>query len=208
MPRKIALIGAGLLTGIIAAAVLTVSIFNEAGATDGAEIPIPDAAEVEGQQFSEFEAALAAREAALQDNLAQRQQALTDLDEVYQEQFDALEARLEKVNGQAAGATERVEALQTEAANIQDEIAAADAAFQEEITGLQNNLTYQDSQMRQEIEVVYGQLQQAYEQIAAQEAASMQASGGGGSSNAHDGEHHDDDDHHDGGEHDDDHDDD
>ena len=134
------------------------------------------------QQLSDFEAALAAREAALQDQLAQRQTAITTLDETYQNQFTALETRLEEANSQLAGASERVAALQKEAEGIQEEIVAADQAFQEEMAGLQNSLTYKDSQMRQEIEAIYAQLQQAYDQIAAQEALALASSGDGGSS--------------------------
>jgi hypothetical protein len=207
MSRKIALIGAGMFTGLVAALFLILSSSNEVQANGVLEIPPTIAAvqDTSEQQSSEFEAALATREIALQEQLAQRQMAITTLDETYQTQFVVLEERLEETNSQQAEALERVEALRKEVERIQEEIATGDQAFQEEMTGLQNNLIYKDTQMRQEIEAVYGQLQQAYDQIAAQESLAMDNSGeDGSSSGSHDNNKgHDDSDH--AGEHDDDH---
>ncbi len=208
MSRKTALIGAGVLTGMITGALLILSFFSEVQANDGPGAPAPVTVvdNTTSQELSEFEAALARRELALQDQLAQRQLAIETLDETYKEQFAALDDRLAEANSQLVDASERVEALQTEAAGIQGEIEAADQTFQEEMTGLQNGLVYQDSQIRAELEMVYAQLQQAYEQIAAQEALAMSSGGGGGGSSSdshdddsdhddHDDDDHDDDDH-------------
>ncbi len=211
MSRKSALIGAGIFTAMIAGVFLILTFSNEVKANDGLESPPPAAVVVEnttGAALGEFEAALAAREAALQVQVDQRQAVIATLDETYQDQFSALETQLEETNNQLTGATERVEALQKEAAGIQEGILAADQAFQEEMIGLQNGLTYEDSQMRLEIEAIYAQLQQAYDQIAAQEAQAQSRSGGGGggsSSGSYEDGDHDDGEHDD---HDDDHDDD
>ncbi len=218
MSRKSALIGAGMLTGMIASVLLILSFFNEVQANAGLEIPPP--IEVLGntgeQQLGEFEAALTAREAALQDQLDQRQMAIETLDDTYQNQFTALEGRLEETNSRLTEASDRIKALQKGANSIEDEIGAADQSFQEEMTGLQNSLSYKDAQMRQEIESVYAQIQVAYDQIATQEALAMANGGGGSSSGSNNGGDHgdadhddrddDDDDDHDNDDHDDDHD--
>jgi hypothetical protein len=195
MSRKFALIGAALFTAIVAAVLLTFSFFGEARANAQPSIPAtaPVVDDVSDQQVSEFEAALAAREAALREQITQRQDAITSLDETYENQFAALKKQLQETNSQLSLASEQVETLREDAEHIQAEITAADEVFEEEMIGLQNGLTYKDAQLRQEIETVYAQLQAAYDQIAAQEA---QAAGSGGD---HDGDHdhddHDDDDH-------------
>ncbi len=199
MSRKIALIGAVMFTGLVAVLFLILSSSNEVQANEVLEIQ-PTIAVVQvtsEQQSTEFEAALAAGEIALQEQLAQRQMAITTLDETYQTQFVALEERLEEINSQQASASERVVVLQKEVERIQEEIVTGDQTFQEEMTGLQNNLIYKDTQMRQEIEAVYAQLQQAYDQIAAQESLAMDNSGeDGSSSGSHESDKgHDDNDH-------------
>ena len=212
MSRKVALLGAGILTGIIMIVLFMLSALNDVEANEEPEIQPVDLletnteTETDKQPFEEYEAALAEREAELQNQLSKRQEAVKDLDETYQTQFTVLEDQLEELNSQVSVASERVEALNIETEKIQEEIIAADEAFQEEMTGLQNSLSYQDSQLRQEIETVNAQLQQTYDQIAAKEAAAMSNNGSSNSNGHHDGDHddHDDDHHEDHDEHDDD----
>jgi chromosome segregation ATPase len=201
MSRKVALLGAGILTGIIMIVLFMLSALNDVEANEEPEIQPVDLletnteTETDKQPFEEYEAALAEREAELQNQLSKRQEAVKDLDETYQTQFTVLEDQLEEINSQVSVASERVEALKIEGEKIQEEIIATDEAFQEEMTGLQNSLSYQDSQIRQEIESVNAQLQQTYDQIAAKEAAAMSNSGSSNSNGHHDGDHDDDDDH-------------
>jgi hypothetical protein len=213
MSRKVALLGAGILTGTIMIALFMLSALNNVQANEEPVIQPVDLteteqeAETDKQPFEEYEAVLAEREAQLQDQLSKRQEVVKNLDETYQTQFTILEDQLEEINSQLSVASERVEALKIEGEKIQEEIIATDEAFQEEMTGLQNSLSYRDSQIRQEIESVNAQLQQTYEQIAAQEAAAM-SNGGSSDSNGghHDNDHDDDhdDDHEEHEEHDDD----
>jgi chromosome segregation ATPase len=212
MPRKTALLGAGILTILILMA-LGMALISSEVLANTEPLPPPTGfvgTETDEQQKNDFEAALAEREAELQKQLVQRQEMIKAMDGRYESQFSILEEKLIEINSQLTNASNRTEALKKEYEQIQGEITAADEAFQEDMTGLQNSLSYQDSQIRQEIELVYAQLQQAYEQIAIQEASAMS---GGGSSDMHDGnsvndhddDHDDHDDDHD--DHDDDHDD-
>lgn len=187
MTRKTALLGAGILTGIMAVAYLMVTTSAAARASSLA-MPVatgqPSAValpEVNATTTDEFAAALAAREAVLQSQLAGRQAALTALDETYSVQFAALEERLATTNDGLEAAAQRLEDVQSQISGVQEEINTTDLTFQQEMNGIQNNLVYEDARVRQEIEVIYAQLQQAYGEIAAREAQVTQTN------NAHDG---------------------
>jgi chromosome segregation ATPase len=197
MARKTALIVAGTLTIVILVALVMLSISSDVRANQEPVQPPTELVrtEIDEQQKNDFEAALVEREAELQNQLVQRQEMIKAMDERYESQFAIPEEKLIEINSQLTNASNRVEALKDEYEQIQGEITAADKAFQEEMTELQNSMSHQDSQIRQEIELVYAQLQQAYEQIAIQEASAMS---GGASSDSHNGSStndHDDDDH-------------
>jgi hypothetical protein len=210
MSRIHALLGAFILTVVVAFSAVMISPF--AMAQTGSELPPttapPTAAFVAAQSSADYEAALASREATLQEQLASRQAALVALDETYRVQFAAFESDLEQMADQLSAAGERVVVFETQAERLGAEVAAADLAFQEEMTGLQNSLVYEDGQLRGQIESVYAQLEGAYAQIAAQET--QVASDGQGDSSSSVGASYDDhdDDDHDDDDHDDDHDDD
>lgn len=213
MERRTALIGAALLTGVMALALLIMGATAGARAAEplaGAAAPAAIAAQSTTTPASEYEAALAAREAALLEQVALRRTAIADLDAGYAAQFDALEKRLAATNDALLDASGRIDAVGARADGVRNEIAATDQAFQTEMAGLQAGLTNQDAQIRLEIESIYAQLQQAYDQLAAQQASAAQASnggggGGGGSSSApvvqpgddHNGDDHNGDDHED-----------
>jgi hypothetical protein len=189
MPRKTALIGAAMLTGVMALAfiILTVSAARHANAapavvpTAGPSPEVPIQATIVNTA-AEFEAALATREAALLDQLALREAAVAELDASYSAQLAELEGRLAMTSDAVLDAAQRVEALQSKMEVVGAEIAAADEVFQGEMTALQAGLAGEDAQIRHEIESIYAQLQVAYDQIAAQQAASVaQVDNGGGS---------------------------
>jgi chromosome segregation ATPase len=198
MSRRIALLGAGILTGTVMIALFMLPFFNDAQANEMPVIPTgaPRETGPTEEQLNDYEDELAAHEADLQNQLSQRKEAIKVLDDNYEVQFTILEDQLDDINTQLSAASERVTVLKTETDKIQGEITAADDAFQEEMLGLQNSLSYQDSQIRQEIESVNAQLQQTYDQIAAKEASAMSGSGSSDSNGGnHDSDHHDDDDH-------------
>ena len=216
MERKTALIGAAVMTGVIALAFLILGA--SADGRSNANTMTPPAAEVAEDLvvpvMAESDAAFAAREAALLDQIDLRQAAITDVDATYKAQLDALVQRLEETNRSLLDASEKNGTLQKEGERIQTEIMAADQAFQLEMNGLQAKLTDEDAQIRQQLEPIYAQLQLAYDQIAAQQASLAQAVGDGNSQpnpppyqdDDHGDEDHDDDDHddHDDDDHDDD----
>lgn len=214
MPRKTAIIGAAFLTGVIT---LSLFILGRSGGAGATALPAVQAATTLDESSTvssttDFEAELARRETAMLDQLALREAAIAEMDASYAPQLAALEERLAATNASLMEKSAHIETLQTDAQGKADEIAAVDQAFQAELARLQGGLSYEDAQMRAQIEAVYAQLQQAYDQLAAAQVAS--GGGGGGSSAvtspppAASGDHddHDDDDHDDDhDEHDDDH---
>ena len=206
MERNKAVIGAVALTAVIALALLFFSVSRRANA---GPLPaaVPPAAAVaagaaaDGAQ-SEYEAELAAREAAKLDQVAQRQAAIAGLDANYSEQLAALEQQLADTNDALLAASQRLESLQSEAQGVQDDIAVADASFQGEMTRLQNGLAARDQALRLQIETAYAQLQSAYDQLAARASAAQASSDDSsnpppaGNSGDHD-DHDDHDDHND-----------
>lgn len=214
MERKTALIGAAVMTGVIALAFLILGASAD-GRTNTNTMTQPAADVAAGlvvPVMAEPDAAFAAREAGMLDQIDLRQAAINELDASYKTQLDALAQRLEETNQSLLDASERIGSLQKEGERIQTEIMAADQAFQVEMNGLQAKLTNEDAQIRQQLEPIYAQLQLAYGQIAAQQANAAQAFSDGNSQTnpppPQNDEHgdHDDDDHddHDDDEHDDD----
>lgn len=208
MERKTALTGAAVMTGIIALAFLILGASADGrpktNMTPPPVEPVADSLIV--PVMAESDAAFAAREAALLDQIDLRKAAINDVDATYKAQLDALAQRLEETNQSLLDAAENIGSLQKENEQIQTEIMAADQAFQVEMNGLQAKLTSEDAQIRRQLEPIYAQLQLAYDQIAAQQASAAQAvSGGNSQTNPPSGQddHHGDD-HHD-GDHDDDH---
>src|SRR5690606_23587858 len=144
----------------------------------------PAAAAPVAATSADYEAELARREAALLDQLAQREAAVAGLDATYADQLAALAERLSSVNGALVEKSAAVESLQAEAEARAGEIAAADLAFQDELTRLQNGLSAEDARVRAQIEEVYAQLQAAYDQLsAAQAVASRPGDDAGGNDN-------------------------
>lgn len=223
MPRNTALIGASFLTGVI---ILTIALLGISRGARADALPASPAVVAADETAvvsppSEFEAGLAQRESALLDQLALRQTAIDELDANYGAQLAALEDRLAATNAALTEKSAGIESLQAQAQATAGQIAAADLAFQDELTRLQNGLASEDAQIRAQIEAVYAQLQGAYDQIAAAQAAVAQSGNGGGGSSVsqppaqqgdgnQNGDDHDDDheDSHDNGDHDDDHNDD
>ncbi len=210
MERKTALIGAAIMTGVIALAFLILGASAD-GRTNTTTItqPAADIAEsLVAPVVAESDATFAAREAALLEQVELRQTAILDLDASYKAQLDALGQRLEETNQSLLDASEKIGSLQKEGERIQTEIMAADQSFQVEMNGLQVKLANEDAQIRQQLEPIYAQLQLAYDQIAAQQASTAQAGGGGNNQPnppANQGDDqgdddHDDDDHDDDGE--------
>lgn len=215
MERKTALIGAAIMSGVIALAFLILGA--SAGGRANADTlyqPAPGVPEsLVVPMNGESDAAFAAREAALMDQIDLRQAAIDELDANYKEQLDALAERLDGTNRSLLDASERIGSLQKEGERIRTEIMASDQAFQLEMNSLQSKQTNEDAQIRQQLEPIYAQLQLAYDQIAAQQAVSVQAAGDGSSQTNpppyRDDDHGDDDhDDHDDDDHDDEHDDD
>ncbi len=216
MERKTALIGAAVMTGVIALAFLILGASADVRTnTNTMTQPAADVAEdLVVPVMAESDAAFAARETALLDQIDLRQAAINEVDTTYKAQLDALAQRLEETNQSLLGASEKNRTLQKEGERIQTEIMAADQAFQLEMNGLQAKLTDEDAQIRQQLEPIYAQLQLAYDQIAAQQAVAAQAGGDGNSQtnppayqdDDHGDDDHDDDDHddHDDDDHDDD----
>ena len=214
MERKTALIGAAVMTGVIALAFLILGA-SAYGRTNTNTVTQPAADVAAGlvvPMMAEPDAAFAAREAAMLDQIDLRQAAIKDIDASYKTQLDALSQRLEETNQALLNASERIGSLQKEGEQIQTEIMAADQNFQVEMNGLQAKLTNEDAQIRQQLEPIYTQLQLAYDQIAAQQANATQVISDGNSqtnpASHQDDDHsdHDDDDHddHDDDDHDDD----
>lgn len=226
MPRKTALIGAAILTGVILLSLFILLFSRDARAEDLPAAP-PVNAVVESPAVAsttEFEAELARREATLLDQLALREAAIAELDATFAAQLAALEDHLAVTNASLIEKSERVETLQADAQGKADEIAAADQAFQDELDRLQSGLAYEDAQIRAQIEAVYAQLQQAYDQLAAAQVATQPSGSGddissppppaqsGDYDDDHEDDDHEDDDHededHEEEDHEDDHDDD
>lgn len=208
MERKTALTGATVMMGIIALAFLILSASADGRPkTDMMTQPVEHVAEdLIVPVMAESDAAFAAREVALLDQIDLRKAAINDVDATYKAQLDALAQRLEETNQSLLDVAENIGSLQKENEQIQAEIMAADQAFQVEMNGLQVKLTNEDAQIRRQLEPIYAQLQLAYDQIAAQQVSTAQVVSDGNSQTnppSDQDDHHGDD--HDDGHHDDDH---
>lgn len=221
MKRSFALISAGSITTIVAVFVLITVLSTMAAPTAAdqqvvAPSPAPVSEPVQVAQpanvvpqedfNTEFEAAAKERERLLQEQIAQLQQALTELDSSSQAQIAGMEQQTIDIQGQSDQVVSNIEALQNHAGALQQAIQADSNTFQVEM----DKMTNAETQMRQQIEALNTQLASAYNQITQQQALAAAAaeaaqynSGGGHGNNDHGdrhGDNHDDD-------HDDDHDD-
>ena len=139
MERKTALIGAAVMTGVIALAFLILGASAD-GRTNTNTVTQPAADVAAGlvvPMMAEPDAAFAAREAAMLDQIDLRQAAINELDASYKTQLDALAQRLEETNQSLLDASVRNGSLQKEGQRIQTEIMAVWQAFQVAMSGLQ-----------------------------------------------------------------------
>ncbi len=190
MKRHTTLIITGALTSLTAIIVvmLALAIFvkpsQASGETGNQPIPQPTVQPVQPQNSGQ------AREAALQAQIAQQQQAIADLDRTAQAQLNQLQAQMTDLRNQINQTTASIQAIQTHAAELQQAMQADNATYQKQLNKLQSGLANSEQQLKQQIETTYAQLQSAYNEIAAQQAqaqASAAASSGGGGGGHSDG---------------------
>ncbi len=139
----------------------------------------PSEAEVE---LNEYEIRLSARDRAYQAQIAAAEKSLQERETAYQAQLQSL--LQDKLVAQQKALTQEESSLgitQANAAKLQKAIAAADAAFQTEMQAKTDQLSADETQMQDQIKQVYADLQAAYNEIAARQAAG----GGGGSDGGH-----------------------
>ncbi len=211
MKRTLTLIIAGSLTAVvgITVVVLTLSAITSPTPASAEQpvqslIPSTDQVDVEAmaqaiqleKRQAELETVFGAREAALQTQIAQAQQALTELDQTGQAQLTRLQAQLSDLQAQIEQSTASIQSTQNHAGELQQAIQTDAAAYENELASVQADMTQLEQQFQQQIEVATAQLLMAYNEIAARQAlvaAAVQSGDSGGGGDRH--EDRDDDDH-------------
>lgn len=139
-------------------------------------------------QQTETQAMIQEREAALQAQIEQSQQAITELDNSSQAQLAKMRAEIVDLKAQIDQKTANIQAAQAHLNELQQAIQNDDGVYQDQLAALQTNMTQAESQIKQEMEAAYAQLQMAYNEIAQRQAAAASVSdGGGGGGDSHEG---------------------
>ncbi len=130
-------------------------------------------------ELNEYQIRLGARDRVYQAQIAAAEKSLQERETAYQAQLQSLTQ--DKLIAQQKALTQEQSNLglaQANAAKLQKAVAAADTAFQAEMQTKTGQLSADETQIQDQIKQVYADLQAAYNEIAARQAAS----GGGGDS--------------------------
>jgi len=214
MKRGLVIIATGSITAMVAVvgfiAIMSafVSPTGASPSTPVLEVALPTVAEptpaVSQTDNTNYEAVIEAREAQLQAQVEQLQQAIANLDTTSQPQINQLQNQLRDIQRQTNQTGANIESLQTNATALQQAIENDDTTYQNQINALVN----QEAQMRQQIEALNTQLSAAYSALVQQQAGTPAAQApqfqNGGSTHENEHFHHENDDDDDHDDHDDD----
>ncbi len=177
MKRSIGLILAGGLTALVVIIIFVLGFAaiippSQAGANQAAAVDVAATAQAiqHQNQQTESQSILQEREAALQAQIQQSQQAIGELDSVSQAQLAKMRAELVDLTAQIEQVRANNQGTQAHIEQIQQTIQNDDVAYQNQVTTLQTNLSQTENQMKQEMETATAQLQAAYDQLAQRQA--------------------------------------
>ncbi len=205
MNQRIAVITAGALTAAVIASVFAFSLFANPAPTQASSSQQPgtltdvaaapnseNSVAEDAQQQQAFQAVAAERELVLKQQVAERQAALTGLDETRMVEIEKLQAELVNLGNEIHFKSLTVEELQAKAQATQQAIEQDNLRYQNELKTLQSTAIATDTALRQELDGTLQQLQLAYNEIAARQSVS--SSQNNANNNGH-YEDHDDDEH-------------
>lgn len=220
MKQKYSLIVSGILTVLVIATIMGVSFLSQVLAQGSApsstqSVPsVPPTATTEAAQsyndaVETYRQQAAETEQQYQSQINSLRDILQSLDTDYGTQLQSLQEKLAEANATLTALDEQAATTTASITEAKQAIQSADESYQTNLDAMVADAQQQEMAMRAEVETMYAQLQSAYDEIAARQAASAanasnSNSGGSRSSDSH---HDDHDDHHDddhGDEHDDD----